>query len=127
MKRALRDLNLSKIILRLIEADDKNSPEELEHAFHILINLSSQEYFQDEFLSINATHRISRLFLAKVDKEFNKSSVLPEDNLFTLDLGLDIQSNFGEMDLDMLGKETQSINSHKDDKDTKKYQVKKSQ
>lgn len=86
MNSVLKESETIKLTLRLLDNEDL-TPEETISALHILVNLSSGEEYQTKFYEINATNRLARLFLSKVDKEV-KLSPLTDDNLFNLDLDL---------------------------------------
>lgn len=75
-----------KLVLRKLEEGTMTN-EETKTALHILVNLSSHEGLVNHFLDINATVRLARLFLAKVDKEI-KIAPVSDDNMFSLDLEL---------------------------------------
>lgn len=81
----LKEANTPKVILREMETSDI-SPDEAQIGYQILVNLSSEESFINEFLLINAAYRCGRLFLSKIDKEIKVKPV--DDNMFTLDLDL---------------------------------------
>lgn len=91
------------MVLRQLEVDDMTY-DETKVSLHILINLSSHDLFNKHFLDINATIRLARLFLSKVDKEI-KVKPLSEDNLFSLDL------EFGLLGTDNVGFETKEDKS----------------
>lgn len=80
----IRDTETCKLVIRQLEEGNMTN-EEIHTCLHILINLSSHEFFIDHFLSLNAAVRLAKLFLSKVDKEISIAP-LSEDNMFSLDL-----------------------------------------